>query len=349
MKESNFGKRSSETEISGEKKETKKEVKLEHILYHNAIHLELREGESVDFFAPKSEITRSISNAFGEIMQQIPEIQTLIRSDKFQEVKRLLLDTDDVLYLDGRRQNIVKSLNELLGKENLPEVKKLLTESADVLCLRWLIENQLDKRNIPTDVSKLSQLKEIRDQSYFLTKEDESFRGWDLVSFDIRKLLEYGFEIYEANNETANSIARGFSSIHEVRRYIDSLRKINSPEDCLQYSMELEDDYEACTTRVVYKPYCPEYFIQPPPPEFIVQLIKKKKDELSETFSKYRVISPHHKHYDYENEARKLVTEKIEGGEDIDIDYLNPQNHEDYRLIVDMLFNESIINIKLKE
>jgi len=248
MKEPNFEKKIPEREISGEKKEVGEKISPEYILYHNAIHLELREGEPVDFFAPKSEMTRSINNAFKKAVQQIREIQTLIKSDKFQGVKRLLLDTDDVYYLDGRRQDIVKGLNKLLEEENLPEVKKLLNESADILRLRWLIEDQLGKKDAPTDISKLSKLKEIRDKSYFLTKEDESFRGWDLVSFDIRKLLEYGFEIYEANNETADSIARGFSSIHEVRRYLDSFRKINSPEDCLKYSTKLEDDYEACTS-----------------------------------------------------------------------------------------------------
>jgi len=347
MKEPNFGEKNPKMGISGEKEEIREEIRPEYILYHNAIHFELREGELVDFFAPKSEMTRRINNAFGEAVRQISEIQTLIKSDKFQGVKRLLLDTDDVYYSDGRRQDIIKGLNKLLEEENLPEVKKLLNESGDIVNLRWLIEDQLGKKDAPTDILKLSKLKEIRDQSYFLTKEDESFRGWDLVSFDIRKLLDYGFEIYEANNETADSIARGFSSIHEIRRYLDSLRKINSPEDCLKYSTELEDDYDACTTRVVYKPYCPEYLIQPPTPEFITQLIKDKKDKLSEIISKYRITPPYHKRYGYENEVRQLVKEEFEEGEDIDIDNLDPQNPEDYHLIVEVLFNESIINIKL--
>jgi len=100
---------------------------------------------------------------------------------------------------------------------------------------------------------------------------------------------------------------------------------------------------------VVYKPYYPEYLIQPPTPEFITQFIKEKKDELSEIISKYRIIPPYHKHYNFENEVRKLVTEKFEEGEDIDIDNLDPQNPEDYHLIVNVLFNESIIDIKLKK
>lgn len=349
MKESNFEKDISEKKTFTEKKETKEKLPPENILYHNAIHLALREGEPIDFFAPKSKMTRRINNVFQETVKQITEVRSLIESDKFKKVKSLLLDTDDVYYLDGRRQRIIQQLNELLKKENFPEIKKLLNESADILCLRWLLEDQLGKSNTPTEVSKLQKLKELRDQSYFLTKEDESFRGWDLVSFDIRKLLDYGFQIYEANNETADSIARGFSSIHEVRRYLDSLRKVNSLEDCLKYSTELEDDYESATTRVVYKPYCPEYLIQPPSPEFIKKLIKEQKDELSKIIGKYKIIPPHHKYYDYENETKRLTTKEIEGSEDIDIDNLNPDNPEDYRLIVDLLFNESVANIKLKK
>lgn len=349
MKESNFEKEISEDKAFAEKKETKEKLSPEYILYHNAIHLELREGEPVDFFAPKSKMTRGINNAFEKTVKQIPEAQSLIKSDKFSEVKSLLLDTDDIWYFDGREQSVVQRLNKLLEKENLPEVKKLLNEPGDTLRLRWLIEDQLGKKDTPTDVSKLQKLKEIRDQSYFLTKEDESFRGWDLVSFDIRKLLEYGFNIYEANNETADSIARGFSSIHQVRRYLDSLRKIDSPEDCLKYSTEFEDDYESCTTRVVYKPYCPEYLIQPPTPEFITQLINKKKDELSKMLGGYKIIPSYHERYNYENEVRRLTTEKIEGIENIDIDNLDSDNPEDYRLIVDLLFNESIIDIDLNK
>lgn len=347
MKESNFKKEIFEEKTFAEKKKTKEKVSPEYILYHNAIHLKLQEGEPVDFFAPKSEMTRKINNVLQETSEQIIEVQSLIKSDKFSEIKSLLLDTDDVWYVDGRRQRIVQQLNKLLQKENFPKIKKLLNESADILYLRWLIEDQLGKGNTPTEVSRLQKLKEMRDQSYFLAKEDESFRGWGLISFDIRKLLEYGFQIYEANAEIADQIARGFSSIHEIRRYLDSLRKINSPEDCLKYSKELEDDYEAATVRVLYKPYCPEYLIQPPSPEFINQLVKEKKDQLSKIIGRYKIIPSYHEYYDYENETKRLTTREIEGSEDIDINNLNFDNPEDYRLIVNILFNESIINIKL--
>ena len=87
---------------------------------------------------------------------------------------------------------IVDSLNK--NKFNLTFI---LLNNRDSSLEQFLLERKIDvyrvnyfgKKNIPTDASKLSELKKIRDQSYFLTKEDESFRGWNLASFDIRKLI----------------------------------------------------------------------------------------------------------------------------------------------------------------
>ncbi|MFA6537507.1 MAG: hypothetical protein WCT18_03880 [Patescibacteria group bacterium] len=294
--------------------EAKEKIPPEYVLYHNAIHLELHEGEAIEFFAPKSEMTLRINNKFQETTKQIPEVQSLIKSNKLLEVKALLLDTEDVLYFDGRRKRVIQGLITLLDEMDIPEVKKLLNDSIDILHFRWLMEDQLGKKNTPTDVSKLKKLKEIRDQSYFLTKEDESVRGYDLISFDIRKLLGYGFTIYEANNEMADSIAKRFSSIQEIRKYLESFKEIKSPTDCLKYSTEFQDDYDSGATETVYKPYCPEYLVQPPTPEIIAELIKDRK---------------------------------IKGHEDINMNNLDFTNPKNYRLIVDLLFNDAITDMKV--
>lgn len=350
MEKFNFEKEIPESEVPKEKleetREAKEEISPEYILYHNAIHLELQKGCAIDFFAPKSGTTKITNEVFEKTAQQIIETQSLIKSNKLSEIKRLLIDTDDVRYGDERRKKIVKDLDKLLKEEDLPELKKLLNESGDILKLKWLIENQLGIEDTPIDPSKLRKLKEIRDQSYFLTKEDESFRGWDLVSFDIRKLLGYGFEIYEANNEAADQLAQGFWNMYAIQTYLNSLRKINSPEDCLNYTKKMEDDYEGCSSYIVYKPYCPEYLILPPKPEFIAELIERKKDDLSKIASKYKIIPPYHEQFDYENKFARLVTEEIKGCKDVNIEDLDPKNPEDYQLIVNMLFNDSIINIK---
>jgi len=357
MKEFNFEKKISEkTKIFEKEKKDKGEIDPEYILYHNAFRLALREGEPIDFFGPKSEPTKRINNALKKTAQLISEAKTLIKSDKFLQLKTLLLDPreEEIRKISEKRKWSrrklplkVRKLLKMLSGENLPKIKEELQryrEPSDILYLRKFFEDQLGSS--PTDESKLKKLQEIRDHSFFLTKENESSRGLDLVSFDIRRLLKYGFKIYEADYLTANSIFCGFSTLRAARKYLNSLREINSPNDCLKYTAEDEDDYDACSIRTVYTPYCPEYLIQSPTPESIAKLIKEQKEELLKMASKYRIAW--RRSYSY----RGLTTEKTEEGkegENIDIDNLDPKNSKDYQLIVNMLFNESIIDIKWSE
>lgn len=324
--------------------EREKQIDPERVFYHNGAHAEIREGEAIDFFAPKSENTLKINKFLGKSAEEILEAQKLINNDDFPKVKEILLA--DFKEFNGKREENVKKLNRLLKDKKLPEIKKLINTSGDIFKLRQLIENQVqtDKEKVVSS-DQLEKIKEIRDTSYFLTKEKEYLvRGWSMASFDMKKILENKFSVFEANNETAHSIFGGYNDILRVRGYADSFKKIESLEECLKYKIEANSDYDSSSTRISYSPYCPEYMIQPPPKEILIELFEKEKDKLAALADKYWATLD----YFESNTGPMLFTFEVEHGEKIDFLKLDPaKNDEDYRLIVNILFNEAIVDIKL--
>lgn len=203
--------------------------------------------------------------------------------------------------------------------------------------------------------SKLNEIVEIRKKCYFLTQERlPSHWLKDIISFDIKKLLDLGFLIYEADNKSADDIYKGIHKLDPkyykpIENYLKSFRRINSPNECLKYTVEFKEDYDdPGTYYTTYKPYCPEYLVVAPQREFVIKLLQERKDGLFEIFKKYKIIHPYSKSYNFKNEEYILYTEEVKGSgaKEIDINKLNPQNEKDYRLIVNILFNSSITNIE---
>lgn len=320
--------------------EQEKQISPDRIFYHNAAHAETKEDVAIDFFALKSESTLRINNRLGKSAEKISEARELMKSAEFSQIKEILLV--DFGEFNNNQERNAKKLRKLLKDKNLPNIKKLINTSGDIFELRNLIKNQVqeDKEKVAT-AEQLKKIKEIRDTSYFLTKEDESFRDWSLVSFDMKKILENNFSVFETNNEIADKM----SGIAEAKNYADSFKKIESLEDCLKYKIEFKDDYDRCSTDIVYRPYCPEYMIQPPSKKNIIELFEKEKDKLRVLADKYWIIPA----YFYNNTKPILHTSKVEHSEKINLSKLDPVNNdEDYHLIVNILFNEAVIDIKIK-
>lgn len=197
-------------------------------------------------------------------------------------------------------------------------------------------------------LKRAAELKEKRDHSFFLTKEDEQFHGYGLISFDIRKLLEKGFKITEGNHETADRLNTLKPRLIDIINYLDSLRDINSSADLLKYDEEVADDYERCASRVIFKPYLPEYMIEAPSSEFINQWIHNHSSEIQKIISEYRIIPPYSKMLNYKNEEKVLITNEnlnFEKADNINLSQVDLGNVNDYHLVVSVLFNSSIINI----
>lgn len=131
---------------------------------------------------------------------------------------------------------------------------------------------------------------------------------------------------------------------NNVKQYVKTFRKINSPSDCLKYSIEFIEDWNASLPRKVAYPYCPEYLVQPPSREYITKFLQEKQADLVSLASKYRVVQPYHKRYNYDNEQSRLVSAEVEEGERIDFQELTED--QSYQLVVDMFFNEAITDKK---
>lgn len=324
--------------------EQEKKIDPERIFYHNAAHAEIREGEAIDFFSSKSENTMKINRSLRGGAKEIYEAQELIKSDEFLKVKEILLS--DFRKFNSKREENIKKLNALLKNKNLPMIKKMLNTGSDIINLRYLIENQTqENKDKVISGEQLEKIKEVRDTSYFLTKEEEScIRNQGLISFDMKKILENNFSVFEANNDVAQNIFDGDSSIFRIGDYAGTFKKIGSLEECLKYKIELSGDYSRSSIGISYRPYCPEYMIQPPSKENIIELFEKEKDSLKAMADKYWITLD----YFENNTGPKLFTSEVEHGEKIYFSKLDPaKNNEDYYLIVNILFNESMINKKI--
>ena len=340
-------------------RESEKTVNSEHILYHSIFHPELREGAPLDFFAPKSELTEKITNILESTLKQAVEIKALVESGNFSEVERLLGRIDERNFDLQEAQDVVDEIKSLPQKESLPETIKIL-DHGDVVRgvkeLKGLLMDQLNKAEAPVDLQKLRELIEIRNRCYYLSQEKNPAK-WDTISFNMGGLLGYGFEIYEANVEAINRVAEGWRGVEYVQSYLDSLRKIRSPEDCLRYSKRLTEDLDASVRfEMVFEPYCPEYLILPPSPQFVAQLIRDN-DKLPKMISRYEID-----YLDFfdagEEEASgtlKLLLRDPDSRyrtniqmDDFDPDGPNYHSHY-YPLAVNILFNELVISREKKK
>lgn len=189
---------------------------------------------------------------------------------------------------------------------------------------------------------ELINLAQIRDNSFFLAKEHEGWRGYDTIAFNIEKLLAYGFQVYEANAEAANEVYSSGGRFQEknVKKYLQSFKEIKSPDDCLDYHYEIFEDYDACRQERIYRPYLPEYLITAPNKENVNNLLEKNKEKLQMVADQYNyVYNP--------KDLKQLMTKKRNNSRKINLNELDPLNKkEDYLLIVNLLFNASILKIE---
>ena len=202
------------------------------------------------------------------------------------------------------------------------------------------IDKKLEAKS--DQIPGLQNLAQIRDNSFFLAKENEGGRGYDTIAFNIEKLLSYGFQIYEANAEAADHVYSSSNKFQEqnVKEYLQSFKEIKSSDDCLDYHSEIFDDYDACRQETIYRPYLPEYLVIPPDQESVNKLIAKNKEKL-------QIIAEQYNYVYNPKDIKQLMNKKRNNSREINLDELDILNkEEDYHLIVNLLFNASILKIE---
>ena len=289
--------------------EAKKEVEVpkEFIFYHTMIHHEAEPGVAIDFFAPKSEGTKKVSEILASTVDEIEAVSGLLKTvdaTKLDELKRLLavgsenvaeLSPLGIWLLDGRKSRSIVELSQKTGIfDEHTALKKLMAEAAhsDVEMRRlreaFVIASDPDSM-AAINLSDVKSIAANLKASYFLAKdhEGEQFNGF--ISFDIRKLLQAGFRVYEANAQVADALVRSFNDVKVVKKYLESIKPINDPlHDPLKFTVEYVDNPDATYGdggQYKYSPYCPEYFVVPPSQQDLGRYIQQHKNEMTEILS----------------------------------------------------------------
>ncbi|NQV13613.1 MAG: hypothetical protein HQ530_04930 [Parcubacteria group bacterium] len=182
------------------------------------------------------------------------------------------------------------------------------------------------------DVEQRAQAEKLlaeRRRSFFLTRE-KGLKNRGFVTFNIEQLLENGFIVIEADNSAADE--------GDLEKYLASKKPVGGIDDFLKYQSELYENYEGGTSTEIYQPYCPEYLILPPSRDSLKQMVEQKLSELKAATDNFLQIDPNFTHD--RSDRDKLADPNAQK---IDLDQLDLNKEDHYRILVNVLFNNSII------
>ncbi|MBP7005540.1 hypothetical protein KBB27_00230 [Patescibacteria group bacterium] len=279
-----------------------KEYREPRYLYHTVLHAP-SSSASVDFFGQKSKATLERAR----IYRITSEIQEIVSSDKAREWMRLLEASgyyEDANPLsDESREEIAHKIRIFFHMSGFYELERFIAEDDFHL---FDIESQvsalMNKEIDPIPFEKLAQIENLRSTSYYLARTIEV--GKPVLVLDYKKLIQNGFQIYEANLE---AVPGPLSGIKSITNYIRTMRSVQSPSDCLVFRKRVETPYESSGgVEISYDPYCPEYLVQPPSVERLQECMRR-----------------------YSNDGQEHIR------------FFDPER--DYKTIVNILFNDALV------
>lgn len=294
------------------------------LLWHHFIRRYPAENSLENFFIEKSQNTQTINNSIRRVTVSIGETETLFSALSPEAIESV---RNYISAIDGQPKNeeiigkqLRKKIYPYLDKLRLSVLKQIIHKPGGLMSLREIFENKLNGGNGIT-AEKFSLCADIRDTSFFLSPEREA--GWKSIAFDMQQLIDNGFVLYEANLNEADNISKDNKLGDElpfaaIKNYIQSLRKINNVSDRLDYETDIHEDYDAAETKFSYYPYMPEYLLQPPDKESIVELFQKNMDKVLPRIKKF-----------------------LPGVVPADL-LVQPVSEENYQTMVNLLFNSAI-------